>query len=641
MADLPYIGTTITGPSGNDSNDFELKVGKGAPNGYAPLDASAKVPTANLPDQASLDAEVDVKITTHNSATTSVHGIANTANLVLTNDSRLSNPRNPTAHTHAPSEITGTAVVTNDARLSDPRRPLPFPILSETLFTGVRAEKRVHTRSYNSVDNYWYTTTVVTQLPLVSDTYYDSEAIYAFGEVNDDTNEWYIDKSPSVAFGTSPTSGLIVIGSDEGEKVIKLGTIVIPPLPTPAPAPPYTTQATFTESFSMTLTKARGERWYTSTFATNWDVASPSKNILLMDGSINGGIVGDNDVLDDWKAESDEAEVGDYAQWQAEMASTNILLRCSKRYTSFTNGASPSVEGNGNIIVEIIFYGIPQLGFGTTAGTFCQGNDSRISGIAGNKINIGVYGGSITSNGYGGNINTGGYGGSIDTSGYGGTLNLSDHGGSITTGPYGGAINTTGQGSIELGSTTQGNPAGTAYGRTILKGSASGNSPQTITLPNATGTVALTNDTRLSRPFRTVFATTSVANASDTRYFSTIDAVGPVSQLELRNFQLPYDFKVVACSATIYNTSASALAFSGGTVAFNLVTKSAHTSTSANQTHLLLSNWTLGIAATGMVSNYNASRDISISAGTNLAIQVVFTNLVGASLRGELTLYTV
>ena len=62
---------------------------KGAANGYAPLDANSKVPVANLPDQASLDAEVDGKITTHNSATTSVHGIANTANLVLTNDSRL------------------------------------------------------------------------------------------------------------------------------------------------------------------------------------------------------------------------------------------------------------------------------------------------------------------------------------------------------------------------------------------------------------------------------------------------------------------------------------------------------------------------------------------------------------------------
>jgi hypothetical protein len=144
---LPYTDGFIHEPSASNA---ESKTNKGAPNGYAPLDANAKVPTANLPDQASLDAEVDAKITTHNSATTSVHGIANTANLVLTNDARLADTRDPKAHNHgildvtglqtaldgkqasgsyapatgiAPSAITGTAVVTNDSRLSDSRTP--------------------------------------------------------------------------------------------------------------------------------------------------------------------------------------------------------------------------------------------------------------------------------------------------------------------------------------------------------------------------------------------------------------------------------------------------------------------------------------------------------------------------------------
>lgn len=108
-------------------------------------------------------------VSTHNSATTSVHGISNTANLVYTSDSRLSDARTPTAHktshstggtdaltasdigaaasshthsyastthasTHAaagsdplsgisPSQISGTAVVTSDSRLSDARTP--------------------------------------------------------------------------------------------------------------------------------------------------------------------------------------------------------------------------------------------------------------------------------------------------------------------------------------------------------------------------------------------------------------------------------------------------------------------------------------------------------------------------------------
>ena len=87
-------------------SDKEDKAKKGIANGYAPLDSNTKVPASYLPDTASLDAEVDGKITTHNSATTSVHGIANTANLVLTNDSRLADSRQPTAHTHTKSEIT-------------------------------------------------------------------------------------------------------------------------------------------------------------------------------------------------------------------------------------------------------------------------------------------------------------------------------------------------------------------------------------------------------------------------------------------------------------------------------------------------------------------------------------------------------
>jgi len=166
---IPYTDGFVPEPSVSNA---ESKDNKGVAYGYAPLDANAKVPTANLPDQAALDAEVDGKITTHNSATTSVHGIANTANLVLTNDARLSDPRTPTAHSHAisevtslqtaldgkalsshthtidnvtglqtaldgkqasgsyapatgiaPSAITGTAVVTNDSRLSDSRTP--------------------------------------------------------------------------------------------------------------------------------------------------------------------------------------------------------------------------------------------------------------------------------------------------------------------------------------------------------------------------------------------------------------------------------------------------------------------------------------------------------------------------------------
>jgi hypothetical protein len=49
----------------------------------------------------------DADLTAHASDTTSIHGIADTAALVLTDDARLSDAREPTAHAHAISDVTG------------------------------------------------------------------------------------------------------------------------------------------------------------------------------------------------------------------------------------------------------------------------------------------------------------------------------------------------------------------------------------------------------------------------------------------------------------------------------------------------------------------------------------------------------
>jgi hypothetical protein len=58
------------------------------------------------------------------------------ADAVAANDARLTNARTPTAHTHAPSEITGTAVITTDARLSDARTPTTHSITALHSFPG-------------------------------------------------------------------------------------------------------------------------------------------------------------------------------------------------------------------------------------------------------------------------------------------------------------------------------------------------------------------------------------------------------------------------------------------------------------------------------------------------------------------------
>ena len=49
-------------------------------------------------------------------------GNASTSEVVYGTDTRLADARTPTAHSHAPSDITGTAVITSDARLSDARQ---------------------------------------------------------------------------------------------------------------------------------------------------------------------------------------------------------------------------------------------------------------------------------------------------------------------------------------------------------------------------------------------------------------------------------------------------------------------------------------------------------------------------------------
>jgi hypothetical protein len=86
-------------------------------------------------DSAGSAASVASDLSDHELASTSVHGISNTANLVYTDDARLSDARTPTAHatSHefggsdalelAPSQVTGTAVVDSDSRLTDARTP--------------------------------------------------------------------------------------------------------------------------------------------------------------------------------------------------------------------------------------------------------------------------------------------------------------------------------------------------------------------------------------------------------------------------------------------------------------------------------------------------------------------------------------
>lgn len=57
--------------------------------------------------QDAATAATDAELSAHAGDTTAVHGIADTAALILEGDSRLTNARTPTAHTHAQADVTG------------------------------------------------------------------------------------------------------------------------------------------------------------------------------------------------------------------------------------------------------------------------------------------------------------------------------------------------------------------------------------------------------------------------------------------------------------------------------------------------------------------------------------------------------
>jgi hypothetical protein len=139
------------------------------------------------------------------------------------------------------------------------------------------------------------------------------------------------------------------------------------------------------------------------------------------------------------------------------------------------------------------------------SGVIVLGNDSRIATIGSATINTAQTGGgsgtagnintSTAGDGVGGYINTSAInadGGYIDTHGENSTA-----GGNINTSNGGGSIDTRGTGSIGLG------VSGT---RTTLTGTATAN--RAISLPDASGTIALTSGT--------TFTTLSVAPAANT-----------------------------------------------------------------------------------------------------------------------------
>ena len=419
MAQIPFLGaetsvndTPFLGSPADTLNldPVELKIRKGIANGYAPLDGNAKVPVANLPDTTSLDAEVDGKITTHNSATTSVHGIANTANLVLTNDSRLSG-------------IAGGSINTSGGE-------------------------------------------------------------YGGGSINTSNGGGSINTTGvgSIQLGVTGTRTTLNGSASGTDKTITLpnatGTVAL------------TNDSRFTDSRTPTAHKSSHATGGTDALSAS-DIGAVATTDTRIANTRGGSIDTRAGAVTERTYETGDPEnPTEYETSFAGGSGGNVLMRGGDGGFDMLGGG---IGGNSGSINLSGFTGIGGDSHGGHGGsiTLMGGWDRASAGSI--NLNAGSggadnHGGSIISTGNndhrGGTLNMSAgdsEGGSINTSS-GGSINTSNDGGSINTSNEGGSINTRGVGSIQLG------VPGT---RTTLNGSANGN--RTITLPNASGTIALTD----------------------------------------------------------------------------------------------------------------------------------------------------
>jgi hypothetical protein len=251
------------------------------------------------------------------------------------------------------------------------------------------------------------------------------------------------------------------------------------------------------DSTSDTLTLVAGSNVTITTDATTDSITIAASG---GGGGISDGDKGDITVSGAGTVWTIDNDVVTYAKMQNVSAASRLLGRGSSAgagdVQEITLGTGLSLSGttlSGNVgDMQKSVYDPQNLGFisgsgGLSSGGYLDmaagGDSSGIPGGAGGVVH--TFGGGSDG------VSGGGSGGSIDTSGEGlnsgGNINTSAgataSGGSIDTSDGGGSINTRGSGSIEFGA------SGT---RTTLSGTASVD--RAISLPDASGTVALTSD---------------------------------------------------------------------------------------------------------------------------------------------------
>jgi len=413
-------------PVENISNK-EDKANKGIANGYAPLDGTGKVPEGNLPDTASLDAEVNDKIntamlmglSTHNSQTTSVHGIADTANLVLTNDARLSDSRTPTSHTHSISDVTGLQNAINNS--------------------GIKAGVQWIDRSAGGFDDFYSVGSIV----------YHNGRVYR-------------------SLAVTPSEPIVGGNSDW----LDLGVGYLLPSENPKIVRNSINTGPSADSYISVIVLS-GSSAYAGTYRTT------STPVFVLE---EGGTL-------PYSLSSGNGKTINYF-WGSFFLDSYTITTSVGSGNGIPNFTSITVTGfDGNYVLANGTYTPTHGGenYGNPNGYKINGNvifNSDFSVTLASSSSNWIDGDMVLGSGTGSPTSTSIENGvRITTTGI--TYTPYRMGGTINTSDGGGSIDTRGVGSIQLGVT--GN-------RTTLVGSASG-SDKTITLPNETGTIALTDHT--------------------------------------------------------------------------------------------------------------------------------------------------